>query len=840
METSILLSFGELLKTYRKQQGLTQQQLARKLGIHQNTVGAWERGDYLPAARGMILELARCLRLSETEAHHLLETSLLAVTSYWSLPSQRNIFFTGRQAILRQLHMLLSEEQDSPSLRSCALSGLGGIGKTQTAIEYAYRYAPNYAAVFWANVGTEEGLLESFAAIAKTLGLPVHYTQKREEVVIPVLDWLATHRDWLLIFDNVEECALVQRFVPTSRHGSLLLITRLPTLGTLASCLELQPLSAEESVQMLLSRTGAQPFYRPSALISADEASAAQAIATAMGGLPLALDQAAAYIEESQCSFVEFLSLFQHDRLQVLQMHPSSTTYPYSVERTFTLAFERLQRQNTAAADLLTVCCFLAPDEIPEVLLIKGASYLNKELQEALSDPFRLRATLKDLFTDALLHRNARTETLTIHPLVQTVLKEQMPEAVQRTWIERLIRLLDQFFLIRQDQWDMERWPLYEQVLPHVQKVFQSAEHWRLVSPELGFLLYKAAMYLFRRARYDQAELLYLRAISVQEEALGMDHPDTAFSLNALASLYCDLGKCKKAEALALRVLSICEQKLEPDHRVLADSLENLARIAYQQMWYAEADALVSRALSLREENAQSDHPDLGLPLHLKANIYRAQRRYEQAEPLYQRTLHLYRKGLGLEHISVAFLVDDFATLSLYQGRWEKAEQHYQEALRIWERYRELNHPAHAGCLEHYAELLEQQQREQEATFYRLRARGIQAKHQAASLSARPAVSVSMDREENEDTEADPFETFLQECCVLSSQTSCPAADLWHAYQEWVQTQEKEVLLSLQAFTFRLKAKGCSPARTNTSRLWYGVKLKTGSQAKPARSFYRS
>jgi tetratricopeptide (TPR) repeat protein/transcriptional regulator with XRE-family HTH domain len=830
METSTLIPFGELLKTYRKQKGLTQQQLARKLDIHQNTVGAWERGDYLPTARGMILEIARCLYLSEGETHHLLEASLLTVTYYWSLPSQRNPYFTGRQEVLRQLHILLAKEQNAISTRACALSGLAGIGKTQTAIEYAYRYALDYAAIFWANAETEESLLESFATIARTLKLPGPYTQKQEDVIALVQDWLTIHRDWLLVFDNVEECTLVQRFVPISRYGSLLLTTRLPTLGTLAHCMELQPLSVKESMQLLLSRAGIRPFHQSAAPMSTNEAIALQAIATSMGGLPLALDLTAAYIEESQCRFVEFLSLSRHDELQVLQMHPSSATYPRSVERTFTLAFERLQRQNPVAADLLIVCCFLAPDEIPEALLIRGASHLNVELEAMISDPFQLHMTFKDLLTYALLRRNTQTETLSVHHLVQTVLKEQMPEAVQRVWIERLIRLLDQLFLIEYGRKDTKHWAWYEQVLPHAHNLFQLAKHWQLVSSELGSLLCKVARYLFHKARYEQAEPLYLHAISVQERVLGTNHPDTAFSLNGLASLYCDLGRYEEAEALALRALSICEQNLESGHHILAISLENLARLAYQQGRYEEAEILASRAFSLRERNSRPGHPDIGLSLHLKANVYRAQCRYDQAESLYQYTLQLYQKSLEHDHIDIALLVDDFATLSVHLGRWEEAEQRYQEALRVWEKHQELDHPAHARCLEHYAELLGQRQREQEANSYRLQAREMQTKHKAVPQTTWQVFPASMGSEVDEDSETGLFETFLQECCVLSSQTSCRAADLWSTYQIWMQTHEKVIFLSRQAFTFQLKAKGCRPARTNTSRIWFGIELKVGSQ----------
>jgi transcriptional regulator with XRE-family HTH domain/tetratricopeptide (TPR) repeat protein len=822
METNTLIPFGELLKTYRKQQGLTQQQLARKLAVHQNTIGAWERGDYLPASRSILLETARCLHLSEDQVRHLLEAGLLPATFYWGIPYQRNSFFIGRQELLKQTHALLTGDHKVVSCCSCALSGMGGIGKTQTAIEYAYQYASDYASVFWANAESNESLLASFAAIAEILNIPALSTHGQEEITAQVLDWLTTHQDWLLILDNVVESALVQHFVPASRHGTLLLTTRLPTLDTLAPCLELSPLSMEKGTQLLLKRVSTQSQHQSS--LNADETTAARTIATIMGGLPLALDYIAIHIEESQSRFVDFLPLLRQNALQMLQLYPSSALYPHSVEKTFLLTFEQLQRQAPVAADLLNICCLLAPDEIPETLLIRGALYLNEELRDVLTAPFRLHMIFKELLAHALLRRNVQNETLSVHPLVQIVLKEQMPEAVQRVWIERLILLLNALFLAEQNWKDKRYWAWYDRVLPHTLHVLRLAEQIRFISHEFGSLLYKTATYLAYKARYEQAAELYHCAISVQERALGMDHPDIALPLNGLAALYCDLERYREAETLALRALSIYEQKLEPDQHTVAAILENLARLAYQQKRYAEAEAFISHACTLHEKDF---HSDLGLSLHLKANIYRAQGKYQQAASLYQQALDLYQEGSRARYIEGAILAEDLALLSLQQGRSEEAEQYYQEALRTWELYQELNHPAYAQCLQHYAEQLRRKQRTQEANFYHRRGQEVQFRYQVISQGVSPASPSPTHKKEKEREEVDPFESFLQTCCVLSSRASCRAADLWMAYQEWMQVHEPGKLLSRQAFTFQLRAKGCHPARTNITRLWYGIELKT-------------
>lgn len=169
VEPIIHQSFGEMLRAYRKRKRMTQKQLAQLLDTHANTISSWELGTYLPQTRGLVLELARHLGLNDQETRQLLEASLTALSSYWHLPSLRNPFFTGREDILDTLHRSLSTNQ-----ASYILHGLGGIGKTQIAVEYAYRHAQEYTAIFWIGAATPESIASSFLSIATLLGLPEH------------------------------------------------------------------------------------------------------------------------------------------------------------------------------------------------------------------------------------------------------------------------------------------------------------------------------------------------------------------------------------------------------------------------------------------------------------------------------------------------------------------------------------------------------------------------------------------------------------------------------------------------------------------------------------------
>src|SRR5450432_3974495 len=154
-------SFGVVLRTFRKRRHLTQQQLAEVIGVHRSTLINWEQGDFLPGSKTLVLELARHLKLDDQETRQLLEASLTALAPHWLVPLPRNLFFTGREAILEALHTQLGVNHAIALTQSSALHGLGGIGKTQIALEYAYRHALEYSAVFWIGAETEEQIISS-------------------------------------------------------------------------------------------------------------------------------------------------------------------------------------------------------------------------------------------------------------------------------------------------------------------------------------------------------------------------------------------------------------------------------------------------------------------------------------------------------------------------------------------------------------------------------------------------------------------------------------------------------------------------------------------------------
>src|SRR5581483_5381024 len=252
---TMISSFGEVLKTLRKQSKVNQQKLAIHLGVHPNTISKWERGVCLPESKTIVLELARQLHLNAQDTRLLLEASLTALSPYWYMPYQRDPFFTGREDILQKMHKALYLEQTAMFSRSFTLSGLAGIGKTQLAIEYAYQHANDYTAIFWMSAETAESLLASYLAVAKLLDLPEKQEQGQDHIVAAVVRWLTNHSDWLLIFDNVEDVGLVKRFLPSNRRGALLFTSRRRALGMTMQALDLGKMTLEEGMHLLLKRT---------------------------------------------------------------------------------------------------------------------------------------------------------------------------------------------------------------------------------------------------------------------------------------------------------------------------------------------------------------------------------------------------------------------------------------------------------------------------------------------------------------------------------------------------------------------------------------------------------
>ena len=692
---------NRLLRAARKERNWTQKEVADHIGAPQSfNVSRWEQGTAFPSTHYiqqlclLFEKSAKELGLSAEEPTQSNQPSAESeALPLWNVPFGRNPFFTGRGLLLERLHAQLSRSHSAALTQSYALSGLGGIGKTQTAIEYAYRYREEYHAVLWVRAASRETLVADFVALARLLALPDQNAQDQLLIVVAVKRWLEQQEGWLLILDNADELVLLADFLPSAGAGHVLLTTRAQATGKIAQSLSVEKMEVSEGVQLLLRR--AKMLGREEALeyVSAAVRKTAQQLVEELDGLPLALDQAGAYIEDTGSSLSEYLQLYRRHHLALLQQQSSlSTDYPHTVASTWTLSFRQVEQANPAAADLLRLCAFLHPDAIPEIILTEGATELGPVLSQVDADPLLLKGAIQVLRRYSLVKRDPDTKQLNIHRLVQVVLKDSLDEAAQRQWAERSVRAVNRAipeaeFLF----WEQEQ--RYDLCLPHALIGIQLIEQYNFTFLEAARLLYTAGSYLSYRGQYAQVEPLLVRALALREQVLGPEHPETASALNFLAEFYVIRGNFQQAERLLQPALVGFERVLGPEHPVIATALEILATAYMYRGKYAEAEPLVQRSLAIREQVLGKSHFQVAQCLNDLAAVYYYQGKYALAEPLLQQALALYENMQGAEYQLTCITLNNLAGLYIRQGKYAQAEALFQRVLATRERVLGPEHP---------------------------------------------------------------------------------------------------------------------------------------------------
>jgi len=682
------------LKLERERHGWSQSDLAGRIGTSQVNVSRWEKGLTVPgpyfrqqlaSTFGKSLEELGLFTEPEEEIASEVSASIPATPTHPAplntLPHHRNAFFTGRDDLLDMLAATLTSNRTAALTQAQAISGLGGIGKTQIAVEYAYRYSERYQAVFWVTASSRDTLIADFVSLAELLNLPEKAERDQMLVVRAVKHWLTTAETrWLLILDNVDDLEVLSEFLPTRGIGDVLLTTRLQALGTVARGIDVASMGLDEGLLFLLRRT---QRLAPGASLHEDEpeeqAEAAQ-IVQELDGLPLALDQAGAYIEETQCGFAAYRELYKTRRKELLQHRgPFPITHPQSVAATWSLSFHRIEQNNPAAADLLRLLAFLHPEAIPEEILRDGAAAFGPILAPLAGDALKLNALLGMLLRYSLLRRNPSARLLEMHRLVQAVLKDSMEGSEQRLWAERTLRGVNLAF----PDVEPQNWPRCQRVLPHAQVCLRYLTEYQLAFPEAARLLNQVANYLRMHADYAQAEPLLLQALAMRRQLFAAMHPDIAETLNDLGTLYRIQGKYQQAEQLLLEARTIREQALGLEHPATVTTLNNLARLSLARGKYRLAEELYQQTLEIHQKILAPDHPDLAKSQTGLAELYAAQGRYPEAEQLYQQALAMQVQAFGERHPDVARTLNNLALVYRSQARYEQAEQTYQRALDI-------------------------------------------------------------------------------------------------------------------------------------------------------------
>jgi tetratricopeptide (TPR) repeat protein len=382
--------------------------------------------------------------------------------------------------------------------------------------------------------------------------------------------------------------------LPLVLQGQVLVTSRDASWDRHASLTELEVFAPTEAVAFLLARSG-----------SSDQASAAQ-VAELLGFLPLALEQAAAYVRETRMPLAVYLErLRQYPALTLARGQPRDRAPTDTVATTWQVSLERIGRL-PGPLRLLELCALLGPEEIPRDLFTQQLDPAPPELAILRSDPFAFDDAVAVLRRFGLV--KASNQALTVHRLLQQVIRDRLDPAAANSRAAAAVRLLAEAFP-DEGYDDPDVWPRCAQLLPHAVAAAEHAQHHHVEPAATSELLDAVESYLDGRGRYAEARPLAERALALAEAAFGPEHEVTALRLNNLAVLVHEQGDLDGARRLHERALAIREARLGADHPDTATSLDNLAGVLGDQGDLDGARRLHERALAIYEARLGTDHP---------------------------------------------------------------------------------------------------------------------------------------------------------------------------------------------------------------------------------------
>lgn len=593
----------------------------------------------------------------------------------------RNPNFTGRDSELAQIRTALTGRS---AVTVQAVHGMAGVGKTQTVIEYAHRHAAEYQLVWWVNAEQHTLISEQLAALAGPLGLPSDLSV--DDAVRTVCAALRDRDDWLLIFDNAESPGQLRSLVPGDR-GHVLVTTRRGGFGYLGPVLDLDVLPRDQAVALLRRR------------VPTLDQEQAGSLAELLGDLPLALEQAAGYLDQTQLPAGEYLELLRtrapdmFDRGQLIDHSGTiATLWP--------LTLDRLRSAHPAAVQLAAVCAYLAAEPIPLDLITSHPDLLPDPLAKVAADPVTMNDAAAVLLDYSLARRTATG--LLWHRLTQAVLRHTPPTDPPPLATALALLCADLPFEIVDAP---QHWPRWRQLLPHV--LVATSHHpddKPIAADEMSWLLDRAASYQRTHGQPAAAQPLCERALHIREARYGPDHPDVAESLDALGWLLRDLGQPAKAKPLHERALHIYEARRDYPH--VAISLSNLAFVQSRLGKPTKARPLLERALRIYETQYAPDDPHVATSMNNLAEALRESGQPAKARPLHERALYIREKSLGPDHPGVAESLHSLAMTLLMLRQPAKAQPLQERALHIVETKYGPDHPYFAASLNNLAAVL--------------------------------------------------------------------------------------------------------------------------------------
>jgi tetratricopeptide (TPR) repeat protein len=647
----------------------------------------------------------------------------------------RNRIFTGRDNTLEELRRRLTETGSPtvlvPHTKTLALHGTGGVGKTQLATEYAHRYRGDYDITWWIPSEQPELIAERIAGLAPILGLQANSDVTRAAAA--VIEELSTRDGWLLIFDNVESLDDIAPYVRSGR-GHIVITSRMRGWGRLGEQLAVDVFHRDESIALLRHH------------LPEIEDQLASGLAEELGDLPLAIEQVAAYLEETDTPVETYLRMFR-TRAERLLADGYAVGYQHTIATAWGLSLAHLEAKSRASAQILTLAAFCAPDAIPLLLFTTDPDLLDSPLQEVASELDGLLRAVGMIIRYSLARREPNA--LQVHRLLQAAVRAQLSQNQADDAVRTVRRLLQAAAPTMDPETDTAGWKQWMVLLPHILAATMThaiVDMRRDDTEPLTWLLNRAGRYLQTRGELDSSLPLHERAVELCQEAYGPDHPQVAVELFELTWVLRLVGKSAEGHPLAERALAIYEERYGPKHPKLVTALVNLAQIRRDMGQAADAYPLLRRALAIIEQVASAevcfseqlpaltdgapeaaeqsslsvshplvldeamydpDHPEVGAGVLVNvAQVLTLLGRADAAYPLASRALTVDQEAYGVDHPRVGSALVNLGLVLRCMDRPADAYPLLEHALAIYADAYGLDHPRVAGVLVNLAQVM--------------------------------------------------------------------------------------------------------------------------------------
>ncbi|XHM67864.1 FxSxx-COOH system tetratricopeptide repeat protein [Streptomyces nigra] len=615
----------------------------------------------------------------------------------WGNIPPRNPNFTGREELLDQLHRRLLVEKATAVLPH-ALHGMGGVGKSLLAVEYLYRKMTEYDVVWWISAERTAQISLSLVELAPRLGLtPGSDASSTVDAVLEALRIGEPYSNWLLVFDNAESPETVQRFFPAGGPGNILITSRNPQWASIARPLEVDVFLREESKQLLRLR-GPE--------ISDEDA---DRLAEALGDLPLAIEQAAAWHAETGMLVDEYLRLLDEKRVDLLRgTAPLDNQHP--VIAAWNISLDQLETKNPAAYQLLQVCSFYAPEPIARALFARmPRGSIAPELDAALEDPIRLGQVIREIGRYSLARFNHRNNSLQMHRLVQAALLYRMTEedrATMRRGAHLLLAANDP-----NDPNDINRWDRYGSLYPHVvvSEAVRSQESW------VRNLVVNEVIYLLRWGDYTSGRELARTAYEMWSETLGRDHPQTLLVARWLGFLLFTMGSYQEAADLNASVLDAYRRTMGHDAQDTIDALGNVAIDHRVRGDFAESLTLTESVHQQYLRMLGPDDPETLRAAHNLGVSLRLAGDFARARDVDEMTWNSYVNMYGQDHVDTLRTWLGFILDTRELGEYATALTYHREIVERSTALLKADNPLSLSCFRHMAVALRKAGEHEEA-----------------------------------------------------------------------------------------------------------------------------